>query len=503
MSSSRPAAASVAAVVVLAAGEGTRMRSAIPKVLHSIGGRTLIGHAVAAAAGLSPDHLVVVVRHGRDAIVAHLAGCAPQAVIADQDEIPGTASATRSALAALSGLPPLQGTIVVTYADVPLMTTHTLARLVLEHEAADRAVTVVTSRPDEPGSYGRIVRDGTGAVLAIVERADATDEQSAIVEVNTGIYAFDAQFLVKALDRVGTANAAGEEYLTDVVGLAAADGLTVGAVVLADPLEAEGVNDRVQLARLGRALRDRIVQRWMREGVTVVDPETTWVDVDVELAADVTLLPGCQLHGRTTVASGALVGPDTTLVDCVVERGASVVRSVATGAVIGPDCAVGPFSHLRPGTRLGTGGRIGAFVETKEAVLGAGTKVPHLSYVGDAEIGEGTNIGAATVFVNYDGVHKHRTVVGDHVRIGSDTMLVAPVVIGDGAYTAAGSVIDSDVPAGALAVGRARQRTIEGWVARKRAGTASALAAEQAGLRPAPEPVSSLTPGESSEGQSP
>jgi len=480
VSSSRPAAErTVAAVVVLAAGEGTRMKSSTPKVLHAIGGRTLIGHAVAAAAGLHPDHLVVVVRHGRDQVVAHLAEHAPQVLIADQDHIPGTGQATRCGLAAIPG-PDLAGTVVVTYGDVPLLTSRTLARVVDEHHRGGHAVTVLTSVPDDPGEYGRVVRGPGGAVVAIVERRDATDEQAAIAEINTGIYAFEAEFLSQALDQVGSDNSAGEVYLTDVVALAAARGLPVGALACEDAVEAEGVNDRVQLARLGRALRDRVVQQWMLAGVSVVDPQTTWIDVDVELAADVTIHPGSQLHGHTTVASGCSIGPDTTLVDCELGEGSSVIRSVATGAVLEVNATAGPFAFLRPGTRLGAGGRIGAFVETKNAVIGAGTKVPHLSYVGDAEIGAGTNIGAATIFVNYDGVDKHRTVVGDHVRIGSDTMLVAPVTIGDGAYTAAGSVICADVPAGALAVGRARQRTIEGWVARKRAGSTSDEAARNA-----------------------
>ena len=481
MSSSRPAAErTVTAVVVLAAGEGTRMKSSTPKVLHAIGGRTLISHAVAAAAGLHPDHLVVVVRHGRDKVVAHLAEHAPQVVIAEQDHIPGTGQATRCGLAAICGDAGLAGTVVVTYGDVPLLTSHTLARVVQEHQEGGHAVTVLTSEPDDPADYGRVVRGPTGAVTAIVERRDATDEQVAITEINTGIYAFDAEFLSQALDQIGTGNAAGELYLTDVVAYAASRHLPVGAIRLEDAVEAEGVNDRVQLARLGRVLRDRVVQRWMLAGVSVIDPQTTWIDVDVELAADVTVHPGCQLHGHTTVAAGCSIGPDTTLVDCQLGEGASVIRSVATASTLGAHATAGPFAFLRPGTRLGAGGRIGAFVETKDAHIGAGTKVPHLSYVGDARIGEGTNIGAATIFVNYDGVDKHRTVVGDHVRIGSDTMLVAPVVIGDGAYTAAGSVISADVPPGALGVGRARQRTIEGWVARKRAGSVSDTAARRA-----------------------
>ncbi len=475
MSRSRPAA-----VLVLAAGEGTRMKSSRPKVLHEFAGRSLLGHALAAARGLDPEHLVVVVRHGRDAVVAHLAEVAPDVVVADQDDRKGTGRAAQCGLAAL---PPLTGTIVVTYGDVPLLRTETLADLLDRHERQGDAVTMLSARLADPAGYGRLIRDPDGSVAAIVEDKDATAEQAAVTEVNTGIYAFEAEFLRDALGRLSTDNAAGEAYLTDVVSLARDAGRAVAAVVVDDPTETEGVNDRVQLAAMGRRLRDRLLESWMRAGVSVADPETTWVDVEVELAPDVTLLPGTELRGRTTVASGAVVGPDTTLVDCVVAEGASVVRSHAIGAEIGPGAEVGPFSYLRPGTRLGAGGRIGAFVETKNAVVGAGSKVPHLSYVGDADIGEGSNIGAATVFVNYDGVAKHRTTVGDHVRIGSDTMLVAPLTVGDGAYTAAGSVITADVPAGSLAVGRAKMRVIEGWVARRRAGSASADAAARAAER--------------------
>ena len=472
MSRSRPAA-----VIVLAAGQGTRMRSARPKVLHEIAGRSLLGHALAAARGLDPEHLVVVVRHERDEVVAHLARVAPDVVVADQDEVTGTGRAARCGLAAL---PPLDGTVVVTYGDVPLLTTSTLTTLVDLHQGSGDAVTLLTALLDDPTGYGRVLRDGDGAVAAIVEEKDATDEQAALTEINTGIYAFDAVFLTQALEGLSTDNAVAEAYLTDVVAAARAAGRGVRALPVDDVREAEGVNDRVQLAALGRVLRDRLVQAWMLAGVSVVDPLTTWLDADVELAPDVTLLPGTQLLGATRVAGGATVGPDTTLRDCTVGPQATVTRSDATGAQIGARATVGPFSFLRPGTVLGDDGKIGAFVETKNAVVGAGSKVPHLSYVGDAEIGSGTNIGAGTVFVNYDGVAKHRTKVGDHVRIGSDTMLVAPVQVGDGAYTAAGSVITEDVAPGSMAVGRARQRTIAGWVERKRAGTASAKAASAA-----------------------
>jgi bifunctional UDP-N-acetylglucosamine pyrophosphorylase/glucosamine-1-phosphate N-acetyltransferase len=318
--------------------------------------------------------------------------------------------------------------------------------------------------------------------VGIVEHKDADEAQRAVREINSGIYAFDAAVLTDALGRLTTDNAQGEMYLTDVLSVARADGRPVCAVVTDDEMQVEGVNDRVQLATLGRELNARVLDAWMRAGVSVIDPATTWVDVTVTLDRDVTLLPGTQLHGATEVATGATIGPDSTLTDCTIAANATVIRSHGSGALIEAGASVGPFSYLRRGTRLGPGGRIGAFVETKNAQIGAGSKVPHLSYVGDATIGEGTNIGAATVFVNYDGVAKHRTTVGDHVRIGSDTMLVAPVTIGDGAYTAAGSVITDDVPPGAMAVARGRQRTIAGWVARRRAGTASAAAAEVASV---------------------
>jgi bifunctional UDP-N-acetylglucosamine pyrophosphorylase/glucosamine-1-phosphate N-acetyltransferase len=455
------------------------MKSATPKVLHRIGGRSLLGHALAAARSLEPEHLVVVVRHERDAVAGHVADLDPKALIADQDEVKGTGRAVECGL---SGLPSgLTGVVVVTYGDVPLLTPETLAALVAAHGDTDSAVTVLTAEVPDPTGYGRVLRGEDGEIVGIVEHKDATAAQRAVREINSGIYAFDAEFLTQALRRVDAANAQGEKYLTDVLRLARDAGLAVTAVGTEDLWEVEGVNDRVQLSALGRELNRRLLDRWMRAGVSVVDPATTWVDVEVELAPDVTLLPGTQLHGTTRIGSGATVGPDTTLTDCLVEAGASVVRSHGSGSRIRPGATVGPFSFLRPGTDLGVRGKIGAFVEAKNAVIGAGSKVPHLTYVGDAVIGEGSNIGAATVFVNYDGVHKHRTVVGDQVRVGSDTMLVAPVTIGDGAYTAAGSVITADVPPGAMAVARGRQRNVEGWVLRRRAGTASAEAAAAAG----------------------
>jgi bifunctional UDP-N-acetylglucosamine pyrophosphorylase/glucosamine-1-phosphate N-acetyltransferase len=454
------------------------MRSTTPKVLHRIGGRSLVGHALSAARSLAPDQLVVVVRHERDRVAAHVAEVDPAALIADQDEVKGTGRAVRCGLDALPEQP--SGTVVVTYGDVPLLSGELLAELVGAHEVSGAAVTVLTAHVADPTGYGRVLRDDAGAVLGIVEHKDATPEQRAVTEINSGIYAFDAKVLVDALSRIGTDNAQGEMYLTDVLSVARADGLPVRAFGTDDVWQVEGVNDRVQLATLGRELNRRAVEGWMRAGVTVVDPATTWVDADVVLEPDATLLPGTQLHGGTRVAAGATVGPDTTLTDCEIGPGASVVRTHGSGASIGAGATVGPFSYLRPGTRLGAKGKIGAFVETKNAEIGDGSKVPHLSYVGDAKIGTGTNIGAATVFVNYDGVAKHRTTIGDHVRVGSDTMLVAPLTVGDGAYTAAGSVITQDVPPGAMAVARGRQRNVEGWVERARAGSAAADAARAA-----------------------
>jgi bifunctional UDP-N-acetylglucosamine pyrophosphorylase / glucosamine-1-phosphate N-acetyltransferase len=467
-----------AAVIVLAAGEGTRMRSQTPKVLHQIAGRSLIAHALSAAAGLAPDHLVVVVRHQRDLIAAHVTGADPSVLIADQDDVPGTGSAVACGLRQLD--PELTGVVVVTYGDVPLLTAQTLQELVAAHHAGGSGVTVLTAQVPDPTGYGRVLRDDAGQVLAIVEHKDANEEQLRIREINSGIYAFDAQVLRSCLAQLGTDNAQGEMYLTDVLALARAAGSSVQAFGTSDLWQVEGVNDRSQLAALGAELNRRLIRSWMLAGVTVIDPATTWVDAAVTLSPDVTLLPGVQLLGPTTVAVGAVIGPDSTLAGCDVGPGASVVRTHGTDARIGANATVGPFSYLRPGTVLGDGGKIGAYVEVKNSVIGEGTKVPHLSYVGDAQIGTGTNIGAATVVVNYDGQAKHRTTIGDHVRIGSDSMLVAPLTIGDGAYTAAGSVITQDVPPGALAVARGQQRNVLGWVERRRPGTPSATAAKAA-----------------------
>ncbi|UQX01492.1 bifunctional UDP-N-acetylglucosamine diphosphorylase/glucosamine-1-phosphate N-acetyltransferase GlmU [Streptomyces sp. RerS4] len=472
MSATRPAA-----VVVLAAGEGTRMKSATPKVLHEICGRSLVGHVVAASRELDPTHLVVVVGHAREQVTAHLAGIDADVRTAVQYEQNGTGHAVRMALEELGGT--VAGTVVVVCGDTPLLTGETLARLTATHEADGNAVTVLTAEVPDSTGYGRIVRDAaTGAVTAIVEHKDATDAQRAIREINSGVFAFDGALLTEALGKVRTDNSQGEEYLTDVLGILREAGHRVGAAVGPDHREILGINNRVQLAEARALLNARLLERAMLAGVTVVDPAGTFVDVTVTFGQDALIHPGTQLIGDTHIGEGAEVGPNTRLKDTRVGARARVDNTVADGAVIGESASVGPFAYLRPGTNLGLKAKAGTYVEMKNATIGEGTKVPHLSYVGDATIGEYTNIGAASVFVNYDGEHKHHTTVGSHCKTGSDNMFVAPVTIGDGAYTAAGSVITKDVPPGALAVARGQQRNIEGWVARKRPGSAAATAAQ-------------------------
>ncbi|MCX5373285.1 bifunctional UDP-N-acetylglucosamine diphosphorylase/glucosamine-1-phosphate N-acetyltransferase GlmU [Streptomyces sp. NBC_00015] len=474
MSAIRPAA-----VVVLAAGEGTRMKSAIPKVLHEISGRSLVGHVLAAARELDPENLVVVVGHAREKVTAHLAEVDAGVRTAVQEEQNGTGHAVRMGLEQLGG--DVDGTVVVVCGDTPLLTGATLAELAATHHADGNAVTVLTAEVPDATGYGRIVRDGaSGTVTAIVEHKDANDAVRAIREINSGVFAFDGPLLADALKKVRTDNSQGEEYLTDVLGILREAGHRVGASVAADHREIAGINNRVQLSEARRILNDRLLTAAMLSGVTVVDPATTWIDVTVTFERDAVVLPGTQLHGSTHLGEGAEVGPNTRLKDTQVGAGARVDNTVSDGARIGPDASVGPFAYLRPGTRLGAKGKIGTYVETKNAAIGEGTKIPHLSYVGDATIGEYTNIGAASVFVNYDGQDKHHTTVGSHCRTGSDNMFVAPVTVGDGSYTAAGSVITKDVPPGSLAVARGQQRNIEGWVARKRPGSAAAKAAETA-----------------------
>jgi bifunctional UDP-N-acetylglucosamine pyrophosphorylase / glucosamine-1-phosphate N-acetyltransferase len=466
---------SLETVVVLAAGEGTRMKSATPKVLHSISGRTLLGHVLHAVDGLNAKNLRIVVGAGRELVEKHVAEIAPHATTVFQEHRGGTGHATQLALA---GITPA-GTVLVLAGDTPMLSGASLAALLDVHHKGGFVASVMTAEHPDPTGYGRIVRGEDGSLLRIVEERDANDNEKAIYEINSGVYAFDGAKLAGAIGKLKNDNSQGELYLTDVLEILRNEGGSVAAVLIEDFIEILGVNDRAQLAESAALLRDLINDDLMKSGVTIVDPMNTWVDSTAKVANDVMLLPGTWLAGSTTVASGAVIGPRTTLVDCTVAAGAHVIESHCTGALIGADATVGPFTYLRPGTDLGPSSKAGAFVEMKNAVVGEGSKVPHLSYVGDATIGEGSNIGAATIFVNYDGVEKHHTTVGDHVRIGSDSMLVAPVTIGDGAYTAAGSVITEDVPPGAIGVARAKQINVLGWVLRKRSGTKSADAASR------------------------
>ncbi|MFF2960414.1 bifunctional UDP-N-acetylglucosamine diphosphorylase/glucosamine-1-phosphate N-acetyltransferase GlmU [Streptomyces sp. NPDC057963] len=481
MSSERPAA-----VVVLAAGEGTRMKSKTPKVLHEISGRSLVGHVVAASRELDPEHLVVVVGHESERVTAHLTAVDDRLRTAYQAQQRGTGSAVRVGLDELGGT--VEGTVIIVCGDTPLLSGETLTALAATHTADSNAVTVLTAEVPDSTGYGRIVRDpGSGAVTEIVEHKDATEDQRAIREINSGVFAFDGRLLADALGKIRTDNSQGEEYLTDVLSILREAGHRVGACVAGDHREILGINNRVQLAEARRLLNQRLLERAMLAGVTVVDPASTLIDAGVTYERDAIVHPGTQLLGTTHLAEDAEVGPNSRLTDTVVGAGARVDSTVADRAEVGEGATVGPYAYLRPGTKLGTKAKAGTYVEMKNATIGEGTKVPHLSYVGDATIGDHTNIGAASVIVNYDGEAKHHTTIGSHCRTGADNMFVAPVTVGDGVYTAAGSVITKDVPPGSLAVARGQQRNIEGWVARKRPGSAAAQAAQAATSGPEDE----------------
>lgn len=465
-------------VIVLAAGEGTRMKSAKPKVMHELAGLPLLGHVLATAHSLGAAHVIPVIRHQRDVLAEYIQAFYPTSKIADQDDVPGTGRAVECGLAALPA--DFNGAIVVTSGDVPMLQVDTIEALLEAHVDGGFAATVLSTVADDPTGYGRIVRTNDGQFQSIVEHKDASEAQLKIQEVNAGVYVFDSALLREALPKLGAANAQGEKYLTDVISLALDAGQAVQALAIDDFWQVAGINDRIQLAEVAAELNARICEAWMAAGVTILDPSSTWIDVTVTLDRDATLLPGTMLHGLTTVGEGATVGPEVVVVDSQIGAGASVVKSHVTGSKIGDCASVGPFSYLRPGTDLGADGKIGTFVETKNAKIGAGSKIPHLSYVGDAEIGVESNIGAGTIFANYDGVNKHRSVIGSHVRTGAHNVFVAPITIGDGAYTAAGTVVRKDVEPGALAMSVAPQRNLADWVLQNRSGSKAASAAESA-----------------------
>ena len=464
-------------VIVLAAGEGKRMQSDVPKVLHTILGRTLIRHVLVATESLQADQRIVVVGSQSESVVEELSRYDATVKTVLQERRGGTGHAVRIALE--NSQVPDDSIVIVVAGDVPLVTSASLSELAsMCNESAIGAV-VLTADVDDPYGYGRVIRDGHNGILKIVEEKDATEDEREVHEVNSSIYAFRAADLKGALAEIKPNNAQGEEYLTDVIELIRAKGKKIIPIVADEYYEILGVNDRVQLAEATAIMRDRVNLKMMESGVTLIDPPTTFIDVTVSIESDVTIKPGCQIEGETTIARGALIGPDTRLFNCTVGSDAVVTKSECDGATIGRHAHVGPYSFLRPGAHLGDGAKVGSFVEVKNSQIGAGSKVPHLSYIGDATIGIESNIGAGTITANYDGVAKHQTIIGDHVRIGSDNILIAPVEVGDGAYTAAGSAITENVPPGAMGVGRGQQRNILGWVSRKRAGSDSAKAAER------------------------
>ena len=466
-------------VIVLAAGKGTRMKSKSAKVLHEIAGRTIIENLLAAVKPLEAKNLTVVVGSHKDEVIEHLSKIAPKAKTVFQEKRNGTGGAAQLALASHKG----DGTVLILAGDTPLLTTQTLQEFIDLHASQKNKASVLTALLPDPTGYGRIIRGDNGAILKIVEEKDAADSEKDIDEINPGVYLFESKALSAVISKIQSNNSQKELYLTDVISLLNDQKDFAHAILSNDYTETLGINDRTQLAEVTAIMRDRINNQHMLAGVSIIDPTTTWIDAGVKIEADVVIYPSSSISGESVIKSGAIIGPRTTLVDCEVGSDASVIESFATKSKIGAGAKVGPYTYLRKGTVLDSDSKAGAFVEIKNSTVGKGSKVAHLSYVGDAQIGQESNIGAATVFVNYDGENKHQTKIGDQVRIGSDTMLVAPVTIGDGAYTAAGSVINEDVPAGAIGIGRARQVNILGWVLKKRKDSKSAAAAKKAGAK--------------------
>ncbi|HXO08811.1 MAG TPA: bifunctional UDP-N-acetylglucosamine diphosphorylase/glucosamine-1-phosphate N-acetyltransferase GlmU, partial [Solirubrobacteraceae bacterium] len=453
-------------VVILAAGQGTRMRSAVQKLLHPLCGRPIIAWPVAAARAAGVAKIVVVdspERRLQDAVGSVDGDLA----VAIQQRPLGTADAVKAAMAEIGA----GGTVVVINGDAPLITAATLKALVEDHERSGAAATIATMELEDPSGYGRVVRAPDGTVERVAETktpGDASELELHIREVSTGMFAFDASALTTALQEVGADNSQGEQYLPDVIPILRERERTVVAHELTDPVELLQINDRRQLAEVTQIAQYQIHERHMLAGVTIVNPAATVIDVEVELGPDTVIAPFTSLHGATVVGSGSTIGPGSTLIDTKVGDESNLVHAYTNGAVVGDCVSVGPFSYLRPGTVLRDGSKAGTFVEIKNSDVGAGTKVPHLSYIGDADIGEGTNLGASTITANYDGYRKHRTTIGDRVKTSVDTTFLAPVSIGDDAFTGAGSVIETDVPPGALGIARARQTNIGGYAERRR-----------------------------------
>ncbi len=445
------------AAIVLAAGAGTRMKSKKPKVAHEVLGRPLVSWVLEAAKQAGVEQMVAVVGHMREQVIPLVEADAHVVVQAEQR---GTAHAVLVCADSFSGF---DGSLVVLSGDCPLITAETISALVRTREENDAAVVVLTMQPENPFGYGRIIRDETGQVARIVEQKDAKPEEAAVTECNSGFYCFDAKALFEALGRVGSDNAQGEFYLTDVLAICREAGRAVLALPAADAGECLGVNSRAQLAEATKVMQRRINARHMAAGVTMIDPDLVWIGPDVAIEQDVELLPNVMLMGATSIGEDSVVGPNTRLTDTRVGRGCVIDETVAVEAVIEDGATCGPRAYLRPGAHLCERAKAGTHVEIKKSVVGKGSKVPHLSYIGDTTIGEGVNIGAGSITCNYDGKNKHKTVIGDGAFVGSDTMMVAPVTIGARSVIGAGSVITRDVSEGALGLGRARQTEIEGW----------------------------------------
>lgn len=448
--------------VILAAGKGTRMKSALPKVLHAVGGQSMLRHVMTAAEQAGAKRTIVVVGFGGDQVQAEIGAAAEYVLQAEQL---GTGHAMMQAQPALDGF---GGTVLLLCGDTPLLTGNTLQQLVAAHQQSGAAATVLTAIPADATGYGRILRDKSGQVLGIVEQKDATPEQKQIGEINTGIYCFEAAPLFAALAGLTCNNAQQEYYLTDVLAILAQAGQRVGAVEVADFQETLGINSRLQLAEAEKILRQRKLLELMDSGVTVMDPASTFVDASVSIGEDTVLYPFTWLEGKTTIGRDCRIGPNSRIADSQLGDAVTLHFSYAHECKIADGVTVGPYVHLRPDAELAAGVKVGNFVEVKNSRVGVGSKLPHLSYIGDADIGSGVNIGCGTITVNYDGKKKHRTVVGDTAFVGCNSNLVAPVSVGAGSYIAAGSTITKDVPDGALGVGRARQANIAGWVEKKK-----------------------------------
>jgi bifunctional UDP-N-acetylglucosamine pyrophosphorylase / glucosamine-1-phosphate N-acetyltransferase len=449
--------------IVLAAGQGKRMKSKLYKVLHPVCGKPMVGHVVDAVRQAECERVVVVVGHGADTVQAALGDSVEYALQAEQL---GTGHAVLQAKHLLASE---DGITVVIAGDTPLVSSATLQRLISLHESDGAAATVLTANMADPTGYGRVVRASDGSVLRIVEHKDCSPEEAAITEINTATYCFDNRKMFEALRGVTNDNAQGEYYLPDVIGILQRQGERVAACLLADPAEATGVNDRMALGEAERFMRRRINALHQANGVTLIDPETTYIETGVSIGPDTMIYPGTTLRGNTSIGSDCMIGPAADLSDTVVGSGSTIRHTVAEGAELGDECIVGPFAYLRPGTKLGRHVKVGDFVELKNASVGDNSKVPHLSYIGDAIVGSGVNVGCGAITANYDGYNKFVTEIGDHVFVGSNVNLIAPVKIGSGAYIVAGSTITHDVNDNDLAIARVRQENKPGYADKIRA----------------------------------